>query len=62
VVSAFGTVGLSTGITESLSQLGKLILSLVMFVGRLGPLVIVLAVSRPEAAHYYFAEEEIMSG
>jgi len=62
VVSAFGTVGLSTGVTEGLSQYGKLILSLVMFVGRLGPLVIVLAVSRPEAPRYYYAEEEIMSG
>jgi trk system potassium uptake protein TrkH len=62
VVSAFGTVGLSTGITESLSQAGKLILSFVMFVGRLGPLVIVLAVSRSDAPNYYYAEEEIMSG
>jgi len=62
VISAFGTVGLSTGITESLSRAGKLILSLVMFVGRLGPLVIVLAVSRPEAPRYYYAEEDIMSG
>jgi trk system potassium uptake protein TrkH len=62
VISAFGTVGLSAGNTGGLSQAGKLILSFVMFVGRLGPLVIVLAVSRPEAPYYYYAEEEIMSG
>ncbi len=62
VVSAFGTVGLSTGVTEGLSEAGKLILSFVMFVGRLGPLVIVLAVSRRDAPHYYYVEEEIMSG
>ena len=62
VISAFGTVGLSTGITAGLSQAGKLILSFVMFVGRLGPLMIVLSVSRPDAPHYYYAEEEIMSG
>jgi len=62
VVSAFGTVGLSTGITGGLSEAGKLILSFVMFVGRLGPLVVVLAVNRRDAPHYYYVEEEIMSG
>jgi trk system potassium uptake protein TrkH len=62
VVSAFGTVGLSTGVTAGLSEAGKLILSIVMFVGRLGPLVIAMAVSRSTAPRYYYAEEEIMSG
>jgi trk system potassium uptake protein TrkH len=36
-ISAFATVGLSTGITASLSEPGKLILVLVMICGRLGP-------------------------
>lgn len=40
VVSAFGTVGLSTGITESLPPAGQLILMLLMFLGRLGPLTL----------------------
>jgi trk system potassium uptake protein TrkH len=62
VVSAFGTVGLSTGVTGSLSIAGKLIIIFVMFVGRLGPLVIALAVSRPRAPRYYYAEETIMIG
>ena len=62
VVSAFGTVGLSAGVTAGLSIAGKLILSAVMFVGRLGPLVIALAVSRQTAPRYYYAEEEIMNG
>lgn len=62
VVSAFGTVGLSAGLTAGLSMAGKLILSAVMFVGRLGPLVIALAVSRETASRYYYAEEEIMNG
>lgn len=61
-VSAFGTVGLSTGITGNLSVLGKLIITGVMFVGRLGPLVIALAVSRPVKAHYHYAEENIIIG
>ncbi len=45
VFSAFGTVGLSLGITSSLSSLGKLLISALMFFGRLGPLTIVLAIS-----------------
>ena len=61
-VSAFGTVGLSTGITGGLSTAGKAIITLVMFVGRLGPLVIAMAVSRPDASRYYYAEENIMIG
>jgi len=36
--SAMGTVGLSTGATPLLSSLGKLIVTLLMFIGRLGPL------------------------
>jgi len=63
VVSAFGTVGLSTGITNGLSIAGKIIITFVMFIGRLGPLVIALAVSRrPDKSQYYFAEENIMIG
>lgn len=62
VVSAFGTVGLSSGVTAGLSMAGKLMLAVVMFVGRLGPLIIAVAVSRGAAPLYYYAEEEIMSG
>lgn len=62
VISAFGTVGLSTGITGTLSVWGKLIITLVMFVGRLGPLVIALAVSPGSKPAFYYAEENIMIG
>ncbi|MCG6973844.1 MAG: ATPase, partial [Desulfobacterales bacterium] len=61
-VSAFGTVGLSTGVTGWLSEIGKVIISIVMFVGRLGPLVVGVAVSRDTATRYYYAEESIMVG
>jgi trk system potassium uptake protein TrkH len=61
-VSAFGTVGLSTGITTGLSAMGKLILSGVMFIGRLGPLVVAVAASRNTVSRYYYAEETIMVG
>lgn len=45
VMSAFGTVGLSMGITSSLSILGKICITAVMFVGRIGPLTLVLALA-----------------
>jgi trk system potassium uptake protein len=45
VFSAFGTVGLSMGITPHLSSAGKLIIMLVMFIGRVGPLTLLLALS-----------------
>jgi trk system potassium uptake protein TrkH len=44
VVSAFGTVGLSLGITPFLTILGKLVIVVIMFIGRVGPLTLVLAV------------------
>ncbi|HPC83255.1 MAG TPA: potassium transporter TrkG [Thermoanaerobaculaceae bacterium] len=63
VVSAFGTVGLSTGITPALSPLSWVVLSALMFVGRVGPLTLGLALAgrrpRPEPA---FAEEALMVG
>ncbi|GAB6106232.1 TrkH family potassium uptake protein [Fusibacter bizertensis] len=45
-MSAFGTVGLSLGITPYLSVMGKIILTIMMFLGRIGPLTIVIAISK----------------
>jgi trk system potassium uptake protein len=42
VLSAFGTVGLSTGITPHLSPVGKIIVILTMYVGRVGPVTAAL--------------------
>jgi trk system potassium uptake protein TrkH len=53
--SAFGTVGLSTGITPGLSIAGRLVIILVMFIGRLGPLTLTLALGglqKPTTYHY----------
>lgn len=46
VTSAFGTVGLSTGITSSLSYIGKVVIILLMFIGKVGPLTLLLAASK----------------
>lgn len=48
VFSAFGTVGLSTGITPNLSTAGKVAMIITMFVGRLGPLTVAYAIARNE--------------
>ncbi len=61
-VSAFGTVGLSTGVTGGLTPFGKLVITAEMFIGRLGPLVIGIAISRQINSRYHYAEEEIMIG
>lgn len=46
VISAFGTVGLSTGITPTLSPIGKMIIILTMFLGRVGPLTLAFALTQ----------------
>ncbi len=43
-MSAFGTVGLSLGITPSLSNVGRIIIAFTMFFGRVGPLTVFLAI------------------
>jgi trk system potassium uptake protein TrkH len=63
VVSAFGTVGLSTGITSTLSSTGKVILVLVMFTGRLGPLAIALGLfGKERKAKLEYPEGSVMVG
>jgi trk system potassium uptake protein TrkH len=63
-VSAFGTVGLSTGITATLSPAGKLLLVLLMFAGRLGPVTVALAAGRRASGRvrFRYAEENVMVG
>ena len=61
--SAFGTVGLSAGATAKLTTAGRLIITGLMFVGRLGPLTLalwLLGEARPAA--YRYPEERVMVG
>ncbi len=63
VVSAFGTVGLSLGITPVLTGFGKIILVFTMYIGRIGPLTLLYALSRRRAyGKYEYAEESVMIG
>jgi trk system potassium uptake protein TrkH len=61
--SALGTVGLSTGITASLTTAGKLIIIAVMFFGRLGPLTLLAALTfNPRPVRYNYPEEAVLVG
>lgn len=62
-VSAFGTVGLSTGITPDLSVAGRLIITAVMFIGRLGPLILILAlIQRQQPSEYRYPQDVVRIG
>ncbi len=61
-VSAFGTVGLSTGITPELSPAGRLLVVGLMFAGRVGPLTLALVGVGGGAPRYRYAEESVMVG
>jgi trk system potassium uptake protein TrkH len=62
-VSAFGTVGLSTGLTGDLSRWGQLILVVAMFVGRVGPLGLGLAMAQySKSDNYRYAQERVTIG
>ena len=55
--SALGTVGLSTGITAQLTPIGKLILILLMFIGRVGPLTFGIALFLPAERRFRGKED-----
>lgn len=61
--SAFGTVGLSMGLTPELSPLGKSIIIFTMYVGRLGPLTLAFALSQKNVKQKYrYPEEKLLIG
>jgi trk system potassium uptake protein TrkH len=63
VVSAFGTVGLSAGATDDLTPVGKALITLLMLIGRLGPLTVTFAVGKKAPrGEYRYAEESMMVG
>jgi trk system potassium uptake protein TrkH len=61
--SALGTVGLTTGITSSLTTAGKLIIIAVMLIGRLGPLTLLAALTfNLKPVRYNYPDEAIIVG
>jgi len=62
-ISAFNTVGLSTGITASLSPVGKIIIILTMFIGRIGPLTLAFSLAeRVSKGKYTYPRERVIIG
>lgn len=62
-VSAYATNGLSTGITRDLSLTGRLLIVVVMFIGRLGPLTLAIYMaSRPISTRVNYPEEPVRIG
>ncbi len=62
-VSAFGTVGLSMGVTSNLNDIQKLAITLLMFAGRVGPLTLAFSFSRSTGGKgLTYAEEGVMVG
>jgi trk system potassium uptake protein len=63
VASAFGTVGLSTGLTPTLSAFGKGVIIALMFLGRLGPILFLTVLQSWQVRpRYRWAEESMMIG
>jgi trk system potassium uptake protein TrkH len=63
VFSAFSTVGLSLGMTMKLNTVGKVVIIITMYVGRIGPLTLLYAFSRRKAfGRYEYIEETVMIG
>ena len=64
VISAGGTVGLSLGITGFLTTWGKFMISIVMLIGRIGPLTLILAIGQraDERGKFDYPDGRIMIG
>ncbi|WP_042164043.1 TrkH family potassium uptake protein [Paenibacillus gorillae] len=62
VTSAFGTTGLSMGLTPHLTLLGKVLIITMMFIGRLGPLTLAFTLAPGEKELYRYPEGKIMIG
>lgn len=63
ITSAFGTCGMSLGITSDLSTIGKVIIMLLMFIGRVGLISFLLTLGgRTKKVHYHYPEERVIIG
>ncbi|GGB35535.1 Ktr system potassium transporter B [Virgibacillus dakarensis] len=62
VISAFGTVGLSMGLTADLSDVGKCIIIFMMFIGKLGPLTLMFSLAKTKFDKVRYPSEDVLTG
>lgn len=62
VLSAFGTVGLTMGLTYKLSVIGKIVLIFIMVLGKVGPLTLMYSLAKPQKEHVRYPSEDILAG
>lgn len=60
--SAFGTVGLTMGLTPELTTAGKCIIIVIMFIGRIGPLTFVFSFAKTEQSNIRYPDGEVFTG
>ena len=63
ITSAFGTTGLSLDVTPQLSPFGKILVAVIMFLGRVGPITFIIAMTaRQRPQRYKYPQEDIAIG
>ncbi|MCF6409373.1 TrkH family potassium uptake protein [Pseudalkalibacillus salsuginis] len=62
VFSAFGTVGLSMGVTGELTAIGKVIIILIMFIGKLGPLTLAFSLAKQSSEKIRYPRGDVLAG
>ena len=61
-ISAFATVGLTSGLTAELTTPGKFIMVVVMIIGRIGPLTLAYMLSKPKPSCLKYPEDSMLTG
>lgn len=63
ITSAFGTCGMSLGITSDLSPIGKVIIMILMFIGRVGLISFLYTLGgKTKTIHYHYPKERVIIG
>jgi trk system potassium uptake protein len=62
VFSAFGTVGLTMGLTSQLTEIGKVVIIFIMFLGKIGPLTLMYSLAKQKKESLRYPSEDILAG